>query len=89
MMLCIPNLEIVIFSLSKRQSAKMLALIAQFVLRTEKGRKMLDTLSVERMVLRGTEGPVDVRTCLSFPGAHAIDDVRVRPISRASQAAAT
>lgn len=67
-LLCVPNIEVVVFSLSKRQSQKMLLLISQFVLKTEKGRKMLKGLSVEKMILRGDESSTDSRVCQSFPG---------------------
>jgi hypothetical protein len=73
-LLCVPNIEIVIFSLSKRQSDKMLALIAKFVLGTELGQAMLSRLSVERLELRGNEGPTDTRIALAFPGR---SDVRM------------
>ena len=71
MLMCCPGIEIVIFSLSKRQSQKMLLLVSQFVLATERGRKMLKGLSVEKMILRGDDYPGDVRVCQSFPVRNA------------------
>lgn len=75
MMICCPNIEIVIFSLSKRQSQKMLALIAQMVMRCEAGKKMINSISAERLTLKGDDNAADVRQCLSFPGR---SDVRTR-----------
>lgn len=71
-MLTVPNVEVVIFSLSKRQSQKMLGLVKDFIYRHPDGRKMRDTDNAEEIVLKGPDG--DKRSCKSYPGR---TDVRI------------
>jgi hypothetical protein len=66
--MCVPSVDIVIFSLSLRQSQKMLALIVGFVMRLEQGRKMVTRVSQDRLLLKGPNGAQDIRSVLSYPG---------------------
>ena len=86
MLIACPNIEVVIFSLSKRQSQKMLALIGQMVMGCEQGRKMLSNISAERLVLKGSENATDTRTCLSFPGRSDVSSAAPRARGGAERA---
>lgn len=81
--MAVPGIDIAIFSLSKRQSQKMLMLVVQFVMKLESGRKMVKNVSAERLLLRGNAGQQDIRSILSFPGK---SDVRTAPHSRGTAA---
>ena len=65
----VPYVEVVIFSMALRASRKMLALVDKFISRHAQGNKMLcRPHNQERLTLRGESGPDDERFCLSFPG---------------------
>jgi hypothetical protein len=65
----VPNIEIVIFSMAMRASRKMLALVDKFISRHERGNQMIcRPHNQECLTLRGNFGVDDKRVCQSFPG---------------------
>ncbi len=68
-LICIPAVEIVIFSLAQRIAEKMLMLVDKFLATHAEGRKMLiRPHTQQKLTLKGPYGPDDVRMCQSFPG---------------------
>ena len=64
----VPEIEIVVFSMAMRASRKMLALVDKFISRHEKGASMIcRPHNQERLTLKG-DSPNDERMCLSLPG---------------------
>jgi hypothetical protein len=64
---CVPDVEICIFSPSRRQSEKMLELVRTFLLKLPGAKERIIKYNKERMWLKGTEGAEDVRKVSSYP----------------------
>lgn len=78
-LICIPNFEIVIFSMALRASRKMLALIDKFLTRHPEGSKMIcRPHTQESLSLEGPESG-DERTCKSFPGRSEVSSESIPP----------
>tara|TARA_Y100000994_G_C15408258_1_gene324724 strand:+ start:253 stop:552 length:300 start_codon:yes stop_codon:yes gene_type:complete len=63
----IPNVEICIFSPSRRQSEKMLELVRTFLIKLPGAKERITKYNKERMWMKGSGGGEDLRKVSSYP----------------------
>lgn len=68
-LICIPDIEVAIFSMAMRASRKMLGLVDKFVSAHPEGRNMIiKPHNQEFLTLKGSSHTTDERKCYSYPG---------------------
>ena len=69
LLITIPKISIVVFSMASRTSKQMVRIVDDFLTRHQKGTDMIiHPHSQEQITLRGTSGPDDKRVFKAYPG---------------------
>ena len=84
LLITIPKINIVVFSMASRTSKQMVRIVEDFLTRHQKGTDMIiHPHSQEQITLRGTSGPDDKRVFKAYPGNSKVSD-EIVPSSRLS-----
>lgn len=77
MLLCIPNIQIVVYSVALRTASEFVRLVERYIMMHPLGKAMLKNPGTAEMLVLKGGGPLDVRRIKSFPGGGNAQNVRI------------